>query len=143
MNFHLLTLKIVWSHSLEVICKQERIRWSRNFICRRRWVFGFERIDLGLMQPAASKKEDPFKLLSNIFSSIPMITKRQSFMNLLTSSCNNTSLLINSMVLRSVANPIVIDFNGRKFSFSLKWKFWSWLPLTMLLKTSGLIIKSI
>ena len=76
------------------------------------------------------------------FFRIPMITTWQSFMNLLTSSCNSTSFLLNSM-LRSAANPIVINFNGRKFSFSVKSKFWSWLPLTMLLKTSGLIIKSI
>ena len=70
------------------------------------------------MQPVASRKEDPFKLLSNIFSRIPMITWRQSFMNLLASSCDNTFFLLNFMMLRSAANPTVIDFNGRKFFLS-------------------------
>ena len=130
-------------HSFEVICKQKRIRWTADFIYWRRSAVGFERINIGLKKPAASRKENPFKLLSNVFSKIPMTIRWQSFRNLLTSFRDSTSFLLNSMILPSAAIPIAIDFNGRKLSSFVKSSFWSCLSLTIQLKTSCLIIKPI
>ena len=131
------------SHWFEVICRQERIRWTADFIYWRRSGVGFERINIGLMQQAPSRKENPFKLLSNVFSKIPMIIRWQSFRSLLTSFKDSTSFLLNSMILPSTAIPIAVSFNGRKFSFFVKSNFWSCLSLTIQLKTPCLIIKPI
>ena len=131
------------SHWFEVICRQERIRWTADFIYWRRSGVGFERINIGLMQQAPSRKENPFKLLSNVFSKIPMIIRWQSFRSLLTSFKDSTSFLLNSMILPSTAVPIAVSFNGRKFSFFVKSNFWSCLSLTIQLKTPCLIIKPI
>ena len=61
----------------------------------------------------------------------------------LTSFRDSALFLLNSMMLRSAANPVVIDFNGRKFSTLVKPNFWSCLQLKILLKISCLIIKPI
>ena len=117
-----------------MICKQKRVRWTADFIYWRRSAVGFERINFGLKQPAVSRKENPFKLLSNVFSKIPVIIRWQSFRNLVTSFKDSTSLLLNSMILPSAAISIAIDFNGRKFSSFVKSNFWSCLSLTIQLR---------
>ena len=52
----------------------------------------------------------------------------------------STTFLLNSMMLRSVAYPIVINFNGRSFSYLAKSSFWSCLLLTILFQASSFII---
>ena len=52
----------------------------------------------------------------------------------------STTFLLNSMMLRSIAYPIVINFNGRSFSYIAKSSFWSCLLLTMLFQASCFII---
>lgn len=52
----------------------------------------------------------------------------------------STIFLLNSMMLRSVAYPIVINFNGRSFSYLAKSSFWSCLLLTILFQASCFII---
>ena len=58
-----------------------------------------------------------------------MIIRRQSSRNLLTSFRDSTSFLLNSMMLRSVATSIVVDFNGRKFSSLSEIKFLKLPPI--------------